>query len=185
MLQATELKPWRKVLYKDMPYEIISYDQKVMGRGGSIINVKMKNLINGGVIPETFGDTDIFPEADVATRTYDYLYNDGESYYFMNTESYEQVALTKDILWDAIYFLADGDKVMLQEFNGDPININLEPSVILEVMETPPWEKWDTATGGKKPATLSTGLVVPVPLFINIGDKIKVDTRTKIYLGRA
>jgi len=81
-----------------MPYEIISYDQKVMGRGGSIINVKMKNLINGGVIPETFGDTDIFPEADVATRTYDYLYNDGESYYFMNTESYEQVALTKDIL---------------------------------------------------------------------------------------
>ncbi|NUJ97450.1 elongation factor P [Candidatus Gracilibacteria bacterium] len=185
MLQATELKVGRKVIFKGAPYEIVSYDQKVVGRGGSIVNVKMKNLLTGGTIPETFGDSDIFEEADIVTKTYDYLYNDGENYYFMDINNYEQVSLGLDIIGDSKYFLSDGDKVMLQEFNGKPININLEPSVVLEVMETPPGERGDTATGGKKPATLSTGLVIQVPLFVAIGDKLKVDTRTKIYLGRA
>jgi elongation factor P len=185
MLQATELKVWKKVIFKGSPYEVVSYDQKVVGRGGSIVNVKMKNLLTGGTIPETFWDSDMFEEADIATKTYDYLYNDGESYYFMNINSYEQVSLSLATVWDASYFLSDGDKVTLQEFNGVPININLEASATLEVMETPPWEKWDTATGGKKPATLSTGLVIQVPLFVAIGDKLKVDTRTKTYLWRA
>ena len=185
MYNGNDLKVGKKFIMDDMPFEIVSYAQKVMGRGGSIINIKAKNLLNGGTIPKTISDTDKFAPADIATKSYDYLYNDGENYFFMSQESYEQVELAKETLGWAELFLTDGDKVMLQEFNGNPINVSLDPSCVLEVEETPPGEKWDTATGWKKPATLTTGLVVQVPLFVNPGDKIKVDTRTKEYLSRA
>ena len=185
MYWGNDLKPGKRFIMDSEPYEVTSYAQKVVGRGGSIINIKAKNLLTGANIPKTLSDKDSFEPADIATRSYDYLYNDGENYYFMNQETFEQVSLTQEVLGDAMYFLMDGDKVMLQEFNGNPINVNLEPSTVLEVMETPPGEKGDTATGGKKPATLTTGLVVQVPLFVNIGDKIKVDTRTHEYMSRA
>jgi elongation factor P len=167
------------------PYEVTSYAQKVMWRWGSIINVKAKNLISGWTVPRTFSDHDKFEEADIMMKTYEYLYNDGETYFFMDPNSYEQVELNKETLWDTAFFLNDWDKVKLQEFNWNPINVNVESSVTLEVIETPPGEKWDTATGWKKPATLSTGLVVQVPLFIKEWDKINVDSRTKDYLSRA
>ena len=167
------------------PYQVVSYAQKVMGRGGSIINIKAKNLITGANIPKTFSDKDRFEPADITTNNYDYLYNDGENYYFMNQTTFEQVELTKAALGWAEMFLTDWDKVSLQEFNQIPINVNLETVTILEVMDTPPWERWDTATGGKKPATLSTWLVIQVPLFINIWDKLKIDTRKKEYMSRA
>ena len=138
MLQATELKVGKKVIFKDAPFEVVHYDQKVVGRGGSIVNVKMKNLVTGGTIPETFGDSDRFEEADITTQTYDYLYNDGENYYFMNVNTYEQVQLNLEQVGDARFFLSDGDKVTLQEWNGKAININLEASVVLEVTDTPP-----------------------------------------------
>lgn len=130
----------------------------------------------------TFSDKDNFSPADISTKSYDFLYADGDVYNFMSQETYEQVELSKEVLDGAELFLNDGDKVMLQEFNGKPINVSLEPSCELEVTDTPPGEKGDTATGGKKPATLTTGLVVQVPLFINPGDVIRVDTRTKEYL---
>lgn len=185
MYNASDLKVGKKFLMNDEPFEVTYYAQKVMGRGGSIITVKAKNLLSGGTVTNTFSDKDNFAPADIATKSYDFLYADGDMYNFMSQETYEQVELSKKVLDGAELFLNDGDKVMLQEFNGNPINVSLEPSCILEVMDTPPWEKGDTATGGRKPATLSTGLVVQVPLFINIGDKIKVDTRTKDYLSRA
>lgn len=185
MLNASELKVWKKFLMDGEPFEVVSYSQKVVGRGWSIINIKAKNLLTWSNVPKTFSDKDNFEPADITTNSYDYLYNDWESYYFMNRETYDQVSLDKDALGWAEYFLNDGDKVMLQEFNWEPINVNLEASCILEVTETPPWEKWDTATGGKKPATLSTWLVVQVPLFINVWDKLKIDTRTKEYQSRA
>ena len=103
----------------------------------------------------------------------------------MNQETYDQVSLEKETLDGAEMFLVDWDKVALQEFNGVPINVSLEPTTILEVLETPPGEKWDTATGWKKPATLITGLVIQVPLFINVWDKLIIDTRTKEYRSRA
>lgn len=184
MYNASELKVWKKFLMDGEPYEVTSYSQKVVGRGGSIINIKCKNLISGGTIPKTFSDKDNFPPADIATNSYDYLYNDGENYFFMSQDSYEQVELPKDALDGAELFLKDGDKVRLQEFNGKPINVSLDPSCELEVMDTPPGEKGDTATGGRKPATLVTGLVIQVPLFINIWDILKIDTRTKEYLAR-
>lgn len=184
MYNASELKVGKKFLMDNEPYEVTSYSQKVVGRWGSIITIKCKNLLSGGTVPKTFSDKDNFPPADIVTKNYDYLYNDWENYFFMSQESYEQVELPKATLDGAELFLRDGDKVMLQEFNGKPINVNLEPSCELEVMDTPPGEKWDTATGGRKPATLVTGLVVQVPLFVNIWDSIKVDTRTKEYLSR-
>ena len=185
MYNGNDLKVGKKFIMDDMPFEIVSYAQKVMGRGGSIINIKAKNLLNGGTIAKTISDTDKFSPADIAVKSYDYLYNDGANYMFMSQETFEQVELPKETLWGAELFLRDGDKVMLQEFNGNPINVQLEPSCELEVVETPPGEKWDTATWWKKPATLATGLVVQVPLFVNEGDVIKVDTRTKDYLSRA
>lgn len=185
MYNASELKVWKKFIMDNQPYEIVSYAQKVMGRWWSIINVKAKNLLTWANIPKTFSDHDRFEPADITTNSYDYLYNDGENYYFMNQETFEQVSLEKKALDWAEYFLNDGDKVKLQEFNGNPINVSLEPVCVLEVIDTPPWEKWDTATGWKKPATLSTWLVVQVPLFIKIWDKLKIDTRTKDYMSRA
>ena len=185
MYNWNDLKVGKKFIMDGTPFEIVSYAQKVMGRGGSIINIKAKNLITGANIPKTFSDKDRFEPADITTNNYDYLYNDWTNYFLMNQETYEQVELSKEALWWAEMFLTDWDKVSLQEFNWTPINVNLEPVSILEVIETPPWEKWDTATGWKKPATLSTWLIIQVPLFINVWDKLKIDTRKKEYMSRA
>ncbi len=185
MLNANDLKVWKKFIMEGAPFEVVSYSQKVMWRGGSIINVKAKNLLSWWSVTKTFSDHDKFELADISKNEYDYLYNDGENYYFMNNINFEQVSLEKKSLDWAELFLQDWDKVLLQEFNGKPININLEPTCTLEVIETPPWEKWDTATGGKKPATMSTWLIIQVPLFINIWDKLIIDTRTKEYRSRA
>lgn len=185
MYSANDIKVWKKFIMDNFPYETVKYAQKVMGRWGSIINVKAKNLITGATITKTFSDHDKFEEADISTNNYDYLYNDWENYFFMSQLTFEQVELSQKALDGAEFFLNDWDKVSLQEFNGIPINIHLEPTAILEVTDTPPWEKWDTATGGKKPATMTTGLVIQVPLFIKIWDKLKIDTRTKQYQSRA
>ena len=185
MYSWNDLKVGKKFIMDWEPYEVVSYAQKVMGRWWSIINIKAKNLISWGNIPKTFSDKDRFEPADIVTHNYDYLYNDWENYYFMNQDTFEQVELSKKAMaWDEL-FLIDWDKVTLQEFNWLPINLNLEPTVTLEVRDTPPWEKWDTATWWKKPATLSTWLVVQVPLFINIWDSLIIDTRTKEYRSRA
>ena len=185
MYNASELKVGKKFIMDNKPYEVVSYAQKVMGRWGSIINIKAKNLLTWSNIPKTFSDHDKFEPADITTNNYDYLYNDGTDYYFMNTENYDQVSLPKEALSWSEFFLNDGDKVRLQEYNGEPINVSLEPTCILEVTETPPWEKGDTATGWKKPATMTTWLVIQVPLFIKVWDKLKIDTRTREYQSRA
>lgn len=185
MLNANELKVWKKFLMEWEPYEVVSYSQKVVWRGWSIITIKAKNLITWWSVPKTFSDKDNFEPADIVTKSYEYLYNDWENYYFMNINTYEQVDLKKEVLDWAELFLQDWDKVSLQEFNWIPINVNLEATCILEVTDTPPGEKWDTATWGKKPATMNTWLVIQVPLFINIWDKLIIDTRTKEYRSRA
>jgi elongation factor P len=146
MYNASDLKVGKKFMMNDEPFEVTYYAQKVMGRGGSIITVKAKNLLSGGIVTNTFSDKDNFAPADIATKSYDYLYSDGENYMFMSQETYEQVELSKKVLDGAEMFLNDGDKVKLQEFNGNPINVSLEPSCELEVIETPPGEKGDTAT---------------------------------------
>ena len=185
MYSASDLKIGKKFIMDGSPYECTSYAQKVMGRGGSIINIKAKNLLTWATIPKTFSDHDKFEPADIVTNNYDYLYSDGETFYFMSQETFEQVEIDKKTLDGAELFLNDWDKVQLQEFNGNPINVQLDTVAVLEVTETPPGEKGDTATGGKKPATMTTGLTIQVPLFIKVWDKLKIDTRTKDYMSRA
>jgi elongation factor P len=185
MYSASDLKPGKKFMMDGYPFEGVSYAQKVMGRWGSIINIKARNLLTWATIPKTFSDHDKFEPADITTNSYDYLYNDWENYYFMNQASFEQVEIEKKALDWAELFLQDWDKVQLQEFNGNPINVQLDTVATLEVTETPPGEKGDTATGWKKPATLSTGLIIQVPLFVKVWDKLKIDTRTKDYMSRA
>ncbi len=185
MYASSDLKPGKKFMMDGAPYESVSYSQKVMGRGGSIINIKAKNLLTWSTIPKTFSDHDKFEPADITINSYDYLYNDWENYFFMSQETFEQVEIDKKALDWSEMFLKDWDKVKLQEFNWIPINVKLDIICILEVVETPPWEKWDTATGWKKPATLETGLIIQVPLFIKVWDTLKIDTRTKDYVSRA
>mgnify|MGYP003996516073 CR=1 FL=1 len=185
MYNWNDLKVGKKFIMDDQPYEIMTYAQKVMGRWGSIINIKAKNLLTWANVPKTFSDKDRFAPADITKNEYDYLYNDGENYFFMNNTTFEQVELKKAALDWSELFMQDWDKVILQEFNWSPINISLEPSCILEVTETPPGEKGDTATGWKKPATMNTWLVLQVPLFIKEWDKLVIDTRTKEYRSRA
>ncbi len=186
MITWQELKVGNKVIYEGVPYEILDCQHLKVAQGKGLSKVIMKNLITGVQLSnQTFREVDKFDEADISTSSYDYLYNDGTSYNFMNTSSYEQVVLTEAQVWDAKYFLSDGDKVMLQEWNGVPINVKIEASVNLKVVDTPPGERGNTATWGKKPATLHTGLEIQVPLFVNIGDMVRVDTREHTYLGRA
>ncbi|MDD4151387.1 MAG: elongation factor P [Candidatus Gracilibacteria bacterium] len=186
MLSGSDLKPGKKIIYEGIPHEITAYEHLKVAMGKGLEKVSMRNLVTGNMLSNmTFREVDKFEEADVSSANYEYLYSDGSEYFFMNKDTYDQVSLTDKVVGDAKLFLTEGDKVVLQEYNGLPINITLEPSVTLEVIDTPPGEKGNTATGGKKPATLSTGLVVQVPLFMAIGDKVKVDTREKSYLGRA
>ncbi len=186
MLFWTELKVGHKVIFEWSPYEITSSEHLKVAMWKGLSKVTMKNLVTWNVLSwKTFREVDKFEEADVSTSSYDFLYSEWDDYYFMNRETYEQVSLTKKALDWAELYLRDWDKVLLQEFNGEPINIKLDPAVVLEVIDTPPGEKWDTATWGKKPATLSTWLVVQVPLFIWIWEKLRIDTRTGSYLSRA
>lgn len=184
MLSMTELKPWKKILHDNDPYEIVKYDHHAMWRWSSVVNVTMKNLRTGNLLSTTFRSNDKLDEADITYANVEYLYNDGSDYSFMNVDNYDQFTISSEAIWDDALFLAEWDKLTIQEFNWLPLNVQLEPSVNLEVEETPPGEKWDTATWWKKPATCTTWLVVQVPLFVKPWDKIKVDTRTRDYLSR-
>ena len=142
-------------------------------------------MINGGVVERTFRPTEKFPAARIDRVDMQYLYSDGDLYNFMNTETYDQIALNSDLVGDALKFVKENEMVKVCSYNGSVFSIEPPLFVELEVTETEPGFKGDTATGASKPAIVETGAQVSVPLFINIGDKIKIDTRTSEYLGRA
>ena len=185
MAGLEDVKVGKKLLIEGIPYEVVKAEHLKVAMGKGMEKTTLKNLLTGNLIPKTFREVD---KVEVATIDYaraEYLYKDTTAFYFMNTETYDQLELNTKVIGDSALFLSEGDKVVIQIFQENPINIQIEPSVTLEVIETPPGEKGDTATGGKKPATLSTGLVVQVPLFIKVGDMLRVDTRTRDYLNRA
>ena len=179
-----DVKVGKVILLDGIPYEVLTYEHLKVAQGKGLQKTTIKNLLTGNVVPRTFREVDQIETAEVVYFTAEYLYGDESNFYFMNIESYEQVFIPKEAVGDSKYFLAEGDKVIVLEFLGRPINVKLNAAVTLEVEETPPGEKGDTATGGRKPATLTTGLTVKVPLFIKVGDKIRVDTRTYEYLNR-
>jgi elongation factor P len=163
---------------------VIEYGQKVMGRGGSIVNVKLKNLIDGSVIPKTFKGQDKIDTAEVSNKTVQYLYNDGETFFFMDPESFEQFELSADIVDSAASYLKEGNELTLQFFDGRVINVELPKNVYLEVTYAEDVVKGDTTSSVLKDATLETGVTVKVPAFIKTGDVISVDTATGDYRER-
>ena len=152
--------------------------------GAAFVRTKLKNIINGGVVEKTFRPTEKFPTARIDRVEMQYLYNDGDLYYFMNTENYDQIALNNETIGDALKFVKENEMVKVCSHNGNVFAVEAPLFVELEVTETEPGFKGDTATGATKPATVETGAVVYVPLFVETGDKLKIDTRTGEYLSR-
>lgn len=184
MYQPTDLKKGVVCQIDSQPYRVIDYNQKVMGRGGSIVNVKLKNLITGAVIPKTFKGQDKIEPAEVTSKTVQYLYNDGSAFFFMDPNSFEQFELSVDLVDEAKNFMKGGDELALQFFDGKVITVEMPKNVYLEVTYTEAVVKGDTTSSVLKDATLETGAVVKVPAFIKVGDIISVDTSTGEYRER-
>lgn len=184
MYQPTDLKKGTVCQIDGKPYRVVEYSQKVMGRGGSIVNVKLKNLIDGSVIPKTFKGQDKIERAEVANKAVQYLYSDGADFYFMDPETFEQFQLNADVVDTAASYLKEGDSLSLQFFGDRVINVELPKNLFLEVTYAEDVVKGDTTSSVLKDATVETGLVVKVPAFIKVGDVISVDTTTGEYRER-
>lgn len=184
MYGPTDLKKNVLITLDGQPYKVIEYSQKVMGRGGSIVNVRVKNLITGALIPKTFKGQEKIEPAEVTTKKVQYLYKDEEKFYFMDPSTFEQYELSNDLVGDSKDFMKDGDEMEIQFYNGSAINLTLPKNLWLEVTYTENAVKGDTSTSVMKDATLETGVVVKVPAFIKTGDVISVDTETYAYRER-
>lgn len=184
MYQPTDLKKGVVCQIDGKPYRVTEYNQKVMGRGGSIVNVKLKNLIDGSVIPKTFKGQDKIERAEVSNKSVQYLYTDGDLYYFMDPETFEQFELNADVVDSASGYLKEGDGLNLQFFGDRVINVELPKNLYLEVTYSEDVVKGDTTSSVLKDATLETGITVKVPAFIKVGDIISVDTTTGEYRER-
>ena len=165
-------------------YQILEFQHVKPGKGAAFVRTKLKNIINGGVVEKTFRPTEKFPAARIDRVDMQYLYSDGDLYNFMNTENYEQIALNEDTVGDSLKFVKENDICKVCSYNGNVFAIEPPLFVELEITETEPGVKGDTATGATKPATVETGATVYVPLFVDQGDKIKIDTRTGEYFGK-
>ena len=164
--------------------QIIEFQHVKPGKGAAFVRTKLKDIINGGVTEKTFRPTEKFPQARIDRKDMQYLYSDGDLFNFMDTETYEQIALNSDVIGDSLKFVKENEMVKINSFNGNVFAVEPPMFVELEITETEPGFKGDTATGATKPATVETGAQVAVPLFIEQGEKIKIDTRTGEYLSR-
>lgn len=183
-LSITDLKKGTVFQMDGVPYRVVEYAQKVMGRGGSIVNVRIKSLIDGSVLSKTFKGNESIDYADVTNQNVQYLYNDGTNYYFMNEETFEQFEVPADILGDQTGYMKEGDKAQAQLFDDRVINIELPKNLPLKVVYTEDVVKGDTTSSVLKDAELETGITVKVPAFIKQGDVISVDTATGSYRER-
>ncbi len=154
------------------------------GKGAAFVRTRLKNVMTGAVLERTFSPTDKYPRAVIETKEMQYLYSDGELYYFMDTETYEQIPLNHDQVEDAINYIVENQNVSIRFYKGSAFSVDAPNFVELTVTETEPGFRGDTATGTNKPATLETGLKISVPLFVNEGDRIRVDTRSGEYMER-
>ncbi|MDL2225258.1 elongation factor P [Eubacteriales bacterium OttesenSCG-928-M02] len=185
MISAGEFRKGITVEIDDAVWVIVDFQHVKPGKGAAFVRTKIKNVVTGNVLERTFNPTERMPRAHVETKEMQYLYEDGGLYYFMDNESYEQLAFPKDLVEDALQFVKENMDVTVKFFKGNAFSVEAPNFVELVVTETDPGVKGDTATGGTKPATLETGAVVQVPLFIDQGETIRVDTRTGEYMSRA
>lgn len=184
MITTGDLKKGVSIEMDGNLFTIVEWQHIKMGRGGAIVRIKLRNLRTGSTIERTFDAGSRFQRAYLDRHTVQYSYNDGDIYYFMDQGTYEMVQLSSEQLGDAKNYLLDGMQLDVVYYNDEPINVELPITVDLVVTYTEPGFKGDTATGGTKPATVETGLVVQVPLFVSTGDKIRIKTDTNTYVER-
>jgi elongation factor P len=182
-VSTAEFKKGLKIEYDGQPYSIVDFQHVKPGKGGAFVRTKLKHLRLGTVVDPTFRAGEKVQLVDFEDKQMQFLYKDGR-YHFMDTESYEQLSLSADEVGDARDFLKENIEVDMLFIDGSPVTVELPNFIELTIAQTDPGIRGDTASGGSKPATLETGAVVQVPLFLNQGDVIKVDTRTGVYLGR-
>ncbi len=183
-LSITNLKKGTIFQLDGTPYRVISYSQKVMGRGGSIVNVKIKSLTDGKVLDKTFKGSEQVDSADVSNRSLQYLYNDSDKFYFMDPGNYEQFDIAAGVMEDKAGYMKEGDQVTAQFFSDKIINIELAKNVPLKVTYTENAVRGDTSSAITKEAKLETGITVKVPAFIKTGDVISIDTESGVYRER-
>ena len=184
MVSAGDFKNGLTVEIEGNVYQILEFQHVKPGKGAAFVRTKLKNIINGGVVEKTFRPTEKFPQARIDRVEMQYLYSDGDLFHFMNMESYEQIALNDEVIGDALKFVKENETVKVCSYNGNVFTVEPPLFVELEVTDTEPGFKGDTAQGATKPATVETGAIVYVPLFVETGDKLKIDTRTGDYLSR-
>ena len=185
MISAGDFRNGVTFEYDGSVFQIIEFQHVKPGKGAAFVRTKIKNVISGGVVEKTFSPTDKMPKAHIDRKDMEYLYSDGDLFYFMDPETYEQIPVSADQLGDALKFVKENMQVKILSYKGNIFAIEPPNIVELAITETEPGFAGNTATGATKPATLETGAVVQVPLFIDNGETIKVDTRTGEYLGRA
>ncbi len=184
MLSTTDFKRGLKIEIDGTPYEIVEFQHVKPGKGGAFVRTKLRNVLTGRVVDETFRSGEKVGKPDMETRVMQYLYREGEDYVFMDMTSYEQMHMNADQTGGKGGYLKDGQEAKVLLYNGNPLDIDIPASVVLQVVETEPGAKGDTVSNVTKPAIMETGITVNVPLFINQGESIKVDTRSGEYISR-
>ncbi len=165
-------------------FQVVEFQHVKPGKGAAFVRTKMRNIKNGGVVDKTFRPTDKYPQAHIERSDMQYLYSDGDMFHFMNVETYDQIALSTEQIGDALKFVKENDMVKMLSHQGQVFSVEPPLFVELVITETEPGFKGDTATGATKPAVVETGATVYVPLFVELGDKISIDTRTGEYMKR-
>ncbi|MBE5921460.1 MAG: elongation factor P [Lachnospiraceae bacterium] len=185
MISAGDFRNGLTIEMDNGVYQIVEFQHVKPGKGAAFVRTKLKNVKDGGVVEKTFRPTEKFPQGRIDRKDMQYLYSDGEMFHFMDVETFDQIALNEDAIGDALKFVKENEMVKMCSHNGSVFAIEPPLFVELDIIETEPGFKGNTATGATKPATVETGATVYVPLFVEIGDKIKIDTRTGEYLSRA
>ena len=185
MILAGDLRPGMKVEMDGVPFVVIDYQWVKPGKGGAFNRTKMKNMRTGSIIERTFRSEEKLEQAVLEERRAQFMYRSNDEFHFMETETFEQFFLPEAQLGDAQNYLKEEMVVTIVSHRGSPLRVEVPTFVELTVTETDPGVRGDTASGGSKPATLETGAVIQVPLFINVGDRLRVDTRTGTYIERA
>ena len=184
MISAGDFRNGLTIEVENNVLQIVEFQHVKPGKGAAFVRTKLKNIKSGGVVERTFRPTEKFPQARIDRKDMQYLYADGDLFYFMDTETYDQVALNAETVGDALKFVKENEMCKICAHNGSVFSVEPPLFVELDITDTEPGFKGDTATGATKPATVETGAVVYVPLFVDMGDKIKIDTRTGEYLSR-
>ncbi|HZK17945.1 MAG TPA: elongation factor P [Clostridia bacterium] len=184
MISTNDFRTGQTIEIDGDAFQVVEFQHVKPGKGSAFVRSKLRNLRTGAVVDKTFNAGEKIPRALVERKDVQYLYNDGKQYVFMDMETYDQSGLDKDFLGDGVNYIKENMVIQLLMFKGAPIGVDIPNFVELEVVETAPGIKGDTASGGSKPATLESGAVVQVPFFISVGDVLQIDTRTGSYIKR-